>query len=74
MVEKYNALVTDAMVEDKALVGNVSDIVEQIVRISQTGVQEVTLYPLPLPDQSIEEILTIFVEDIKPQVEKRLQK
>jgi 5,10-methylenetetrahydromethanopterin reductase len=74
MVEKYNALATDAMVEDKALVGNVSDIVEQIVRISQTGVQEVTLYPLPLPDQSIEEILTIFVEDIKPQVEKRLQK
>ncbi len=73
MVEKYNALVTDVMVEDKALVGSVPDVVNQIVRISQTGVQEITIYPLPLPDQSIEEVLSIFVEEIKPRVEKRLR-
>ena len=73
MVEKYNGLVTDAMVEDKALVGNVTDIVEQIIKISETGIQEVTIYPLPLPNQNIEEILSIFVEEIKPQVERRMR-
>lgn len=72
LIERYNDLVTDEMVEDKALVGNAQSIIEQVVNIASTGIQEITVYPLPLPDQDAESVLRIFVEQVLPQVEKRL--
>jgi 5,10-methylenetetrahydromethanopterin reductase len=72
LIAKYNHLVTDEMVKDKALVGKVDDIVDQIVKIAGTGVQEVTMYPLPLPDQDIESVLSVFLEEIKPRVDEAL--
>jgi len=73
MITKYNELVTDEMVRDKALVGNVTNVVDQIMEISKTGIQEITIYPLPLPNQDIEEVLAIFVNEVIPQVKRRLQ-
>lgn len=72
LIAKYNDLVTDEMVHDKALVGSVEDIVKQIVAIAGTGIQEVTIYPLPLPNQDIETLLETFVAEIKPRVEGAL--
>jgi 5,10-methylenetetrahydromethanopterin reductase len=72
LIAKYNELVTDDMVRDKALIGSVEDIVDQIIGIAATGIQEVTIYPLPLPDQDIETLLDTFVSEIKPRVEEEL--
>ncbi len=73
LIAKYNDLVSDEMVLDKALVGRPEDIVEQIIQIADTGIQEITMYPLPLPDQDIETVLSIFFEEIQPRVEEALR-
>lgn len=72
LVEPYSTLVTDEMVRDNALVGSVDQVVQQILEIAGTGVNEVTIYPMPLPDQEIESVLTQFVEKVMPRVRARL--
>lgn len=69
LIERYNTLVTDEMVEDKALVGNVSNIANQIVEISKTGIQEITIYPVLLPNQNIEDVLLTFTEQVIPKID-----
>jgi len=68
LIKKFDYLITNEMVRDKALAGNVDGIVEQIVEISETNIEEIALYPLPLPNQDIEFVLSIFADKIMPRV------
>lgn len=68
LVEPYSALVTDEMVRDNALVGNVDQVVQQLREIAGTGVNEVAVYPMPLPGQDVESVLTQFVAEVLPRV------
>jgi alkanesulfonate monooxygenase SsuD/methylene tetrahydromethanopterin reductase-like flavin-dependent oxidoreductase (luciferase family) len=54
------------MVRHSALAGTVEDVVAQIVEIAGTGVDHITLYPMPLPGQDIESVLGQFVDQVMP--------
>ncbi len=69
LVSGYNRLITTEMVCEKALVGNVEQVVAQIQEIAGAGIQEITLYPLPLEGQDVETILAAFFERVMPGVQ-----
>lgn len=73
LVAQYAELIDDDMVRDAALAGSVDDVVRQIVEVARTGITHLTLYPVPLGDQTIELVLETFVRDVAPAVEAALK-
>lgn len=74
LVSDYADLVTDAMVRDASLAGTVDDVVHQIVEIARAGISQITLYPMPLPGQTIESVMELFVRDVLPRAEAELRR
>jgi 5,10-methylenetetrahydromethanopterin reductase len=69
LVAGYNRLITTEMVREKALVGSVDQVAAQIQEIAEAGIQEITLFPLPLEGQDIETVLAAFFERVMPRVQ-----
>ncbi len=68
LVAEFNPLITTEMVREKALVGSVDQVAAQLQEIAATGIQEVTLYPLPLAGQDVESVLQTFFEQVMPRL------
>ncbi len=71
-ISEYADVIGDDMVRDAALAGTVEEVVQQIVQIAQAGVNQIALYPMPLPGQTIESVLGAFVRDVVPRVAKHM--
>lgn len=73
MVADYQHLIGDDMVRDAALAGTVDDVAAQVVETAEnTAITQYTLYPMPLDGQTMESVLTLFAEEVMPQVEAAL--
>ena len=64
LVEPYVNLVTDEMVKNRHLAGTIEDVAEQISELHQAGVNRVAIYPIPLGEQSVIEMIRIFAREI----------
>lgn len=72
LIAEYADLIGDDLVRDAALAGTVDDVVKQIVEVAVAGITQITLYPMPLPGQTIETVLETFVKNVAPAVEAAL--
>lgn len=69
LIEAYNDLITPEMVRQKALVGSPEAIAAQIEAIAGTGIEQITLFPVPVGEETIEDVLEIFANKIMSEVE-----
>jgi 5,10-methylenetetrahydromethanopterin reductase len=69
LMAPYTSLIPDDLVRDAALAGTVDEVARQIVEIAALGINEITLYPMPLDGQTIESVLERFTSEVLPAVE-----
>ncbi len=68
LIAPYTDLISDDLVRDAALAGTVDEVARQIVEIAALGLDEITLYPMPLEGQTLESVLERFVGEVLPAV------
>lgn len=65
-VLQFGALLPESLVRRYGMAGRASDVLEQVQEIAACGITQVTLYPTPLPGQTIESVLQEFLERVLP--------
>jgi alkanesulfonate monooxygenase SsuD/methylene tetrahydromethanopterin reductase-like flavin-dependent oxidoreductase (luciferase family) len=53
-------LLPDVFAEKLALAGTPEQVARQVRLLAEIGIQEIVIYPMPLPDQAIEAQITAF--------------
>lgn len=65
-------LVPDAMVPERALAGTLEEVVENAIRIARLGIDHITVYPVPVPDDplggSFADQIELFATKVMPEV------
>ncbi len=66
-VLRFARLLPERLVRRYALAGSVPEVVAQIRELAAFGIDQIALYPTPLPGQSLESMLRQFMERVVPQ-------
>ncbi|RMF93146.1 MAG: LLM class flavin-dependent oxidoreductase [Nitrospinota bacterium] len=64
------SLVPDSFVRHLAVAGSRQEVITQLQEIAATGVDQITMYPVLTPGQTIQEAIIRFARDIMPQVRR----
>jgi 5,10-methylenetetrahydromethanopterin reductase len=70
MLQKAH-LVPDNYIRHMVVAGNQEQVIQQMVQIVQTGVNQITIRPIPSSGSTVESILTQFSTEIIPEVLKQ---
>jgi alkanesulfonate monooxygenase SsuD/methylene tetrahydromethanopterin reductase-like flavin-dependent oxidoreductase (luciferase family) len=65
-VLRFAGLLPEGLLRRYALAGRPEDILAQLQEVAGTGVDEVAIFPTPLPGQDIEAVLHSFIERVLP--------
>lgn len=68
VIRSSAALVPDTFVRHLAVAGSRNTVIDQLQEIAATGVDQITIYPIILPGQSLAGIITRFAQDIVPLI------
>ena len=67
-VSQFVHLFSEELVTDHVLAGTPEQIAGQILELERVGVNELVLFPSPLPEQSIRDVVRLFAERVMPRV------
>lgn len=65
-------LVPDELVPQRALVGTVDQVAQQVYEIAQIGIKQITIFPMPTANESFANQVQMFADSVMPAVRERL--
>lgn len=69
LIKPSASLVPDTFVRHLAVAGSRSEVIGQLQEIAATGVDQITIYPIVLPGQTLHGVIRGFAQDVMPHVQ-----